>query len=155
MKPFYFLLTALICFATIQNTNAQCNAKKSRCKKSGYWEVQAGAGLLPTFVKDRAHSLMPPVLLGLDYRIKPNISLGLQVGTSISEAARQIPKKTTPSLHRNHYTVLGLRATAHTTTLDCWEVYGGMMVGYGTSQVEVYDMSNEKLPELMEKYQKS
>lgn len=155
MKPSYFLLATLICFATIQDSSAQCNAKKGRCKKSGYWEIQAGAGLLPTFVKDRAQTLMPPVLLGLDYRLKPNISLGLQAGTSVSEAARQIPKKTDLSIHRNHYTVIGLRAAAHTTTLDRWEVYGGMMVGYGASRVEVYDRNSEKFPEPMNEYRKA
>lgn len=152
MKPFYFLLTALICLATIHQANAQCNAKKGRCKKFGYWEIQAGAGLLPTFVKDRAQTMMPPILLGLNYRLKPNISLGLQAGASVSEAPRKIPKKSDLSIHRNHYTVVGLRAAAHTTMLDRWEVYGGMMVGYGASRVEVYDRISEKFPEPMDEY---
>lgn len=155
MKRFYSLLTLLICLLATHSLTAQCQAKKGRCKKAGYWEVQAGAGLLPTFVKDRAQTLMPPVFLGLNYRLKPNISLGLQAGVSVSEAARKIPKKAAPSIHRNHYTVIGLRATAHTTTLDRWEVYGGMMVGHSTSRVEVFDRSNAESPELMDEYVKS
>jgi len=154
MKSFYTLLTVIIGMLLLQTANAQCNAKKGRCKKSGYWEVQAGAGLLPTFVKDRVQTLMPPILFGVDYRLKPNISLGLQAGVSVSEAARKVPKKPEPAIYRNHYTVIGLRAAAHTTNLDRWEVYGGMMAGYSISGVEVFDMSNEKFPELMNEYRK-
>lgn len=154
MKPIHSLLTTLICVMMIQVTNAQCNAKKGRCKKTDFWEVQAGVGLLPTFLKDRTQSLMPPVLLGVTYRLKPNISLGLQVGTSVSEAARTIPGNTTPSMHRNYYKTIGLRAAAHTTTLDRWEVYGGMMAGYGASRVEVRTIGNEKSPEPVEEYHK-
>lgn len=154
MKPFYPFFAAILCLFFFQSVQAQCQAKKGRCKKSNYWEVRAGAGLLPTFVKDRAQTLMPPVLLGLDYRLKPNISLGLQAGASVSEAPRKIPKKTDPAIYRNHYTVVGLRATAHTTTLDRWEVYGGMMAGYSISNIEVFDVSSEKSPELMDTYHK-
>jgi len=154
MKPSHALLTAIICIAMIQVSNAQCSAKKGRCKKTDFWEVQAGAGLLPTFLKDRTQSLMPPVFLGVDYRLKPNISLGLQVGTSVSEASRTIPGDTEPSMHRNHYTTIGLRAAAHTTTLGRWEVYGGMMAGYGASRVEVRETGNEKSPEPIEVYHK-
>jgi len=139
----------------IQVTNAQCFSKKGRCKKTDFWEVQAGAGLLSTFLKDRTQSLMPPVLLGVNYRVKPNISLGLHVGTSVSEASRTIPGDTKSSIHRNHYTAIGLRAAAHTTTLDRWEVYGGMMAGYGISRVEVRETGSEKSPELADEYRKN
>ncbi|MFM9952298.1 MAG: hypothetical protein ACKV1O_30490 [Saprospiraceae bacterium] len=155
MKPIHSLLTAIICTLMIQVTNAQCFSKKGRCKKTDFWEVQAGAGLLPTFLKDRTQSLMPPVLLGVNYRVKPNISLGLHVGTSVSEASRTIPGDTEPSLHRNHYSTVGLRAAAHTTTLDRWEVYGGMIAGYSTSRVEVRETGSEKSPELVDEYRKN
>ncbi len=154
MKPIHSLLIASICMLMIQTANAQCFSKKGRCKKTDFWEVQAGAGLLPTFLKDRTQSLMPPVLLGVNYRLKSNISLGLQAGTSVSEASRTIPGDTEASMHRNHYTTIGLRVAAHTTTLDRWEVYGGMMAGYGVSQVEVRAIGAEKSPEPFDTYRK-
>lgn len=155
MKPITLSLVAtMISLMMIQTANAQCSAKKGPCKKTDFWEVQAGAGLLPTFLKDKTQSMMPPVLLGTSYRLRTNISLGLQVGTSISEAQRTLPGETSPSLHRNHYTTVGLRAAAHTTTLNRWEVYGGMMAGYGISRVEIREIGQQKSPEPSEKYTK-
>ncbi len=154
MKPTTALMTTLICVMMIQTSNAQCFALKGKCKKSDFWEVQAGAGLLPTFLKDHTQTLMAPVLLGLSYRIKPNMSLGLLAGTSVSQAPRTIPGDLTPSMHRNHYTTVSLRAAAHTTSLGRWEVYGGMLVGYGASRVEVRPIGEEKTPEPVETYNK-
>ncbi len=154
MKPAYTFLTIVLCMLMIQTGNAQCSARKGRCKKYGFWEVQAGAGLLPTFLKDHTQTLMPPVLLGINYRLKRNFSLGLQAGMSVSEALIKVPKKTNRDLHRNHFHVAGLRAMVNTTTLDHWEVYGGMMLGYNASTVEVFETNQEAQPSPLRTYSK-
>lgn len=162
MKSFYTLLFTCLFALTFHTAQAQCPSKKGcrkkvnfwevRANKADFWEIKAGVGLLATFVKDRAQTLVTPMLLGIDYRLKPNISLGLQGGGSISEAWRKVPKKSEPALYRNDYTVVGLRAAVHTTTLDRWEIYGGMMMGYGLSQVEVFETNSEKLMESVRTY---
>lgn len=153
MKSMSAPLIAIICVLLLaQTASAQCFSKNSRCKKTDYWEVQAGVGLMPTFFKDHAQTLMPPVIVGIDYRMKPSMSLGLQVGTSVSEAPRKRPGESEHSMHRNHYTSVGLRFAAHTTTLDRWDVYGGMSLGYGISQIEVRKIGDEKSLEPIEQF---
>ncbi len=152
MKPAHMLLTMMIVVMMVQATNAQCYCKKGRCKKTNFWEVETGAGLLPTFLKDRTHTIMPPVLLGANYRIKANMSLGIQTGASVSEALRKRQGNTAPSMHRNHYTMVGFRAAAHTTNLYRWEVYGGMMAGYGTSRITVHELEKARTTQPIREY---
>jgi hypothetical protein len=121
------ILLALLVYG-LSATNAQTTFKK------GDIELAAGMGLFPTFAKDGATLLVPPVSARLSIRLASNFSLGAYAAYSSSEAHRLLPGEAVRNISNEFY-ILGLRAAAHTNQMDNWDIYGGAMLGYNIPRI--------------------
>ena len=129
------IITALLVFV-LTTANAQTTFV------GGDIEFAAGIGLLPTFVKDDATTIVPPVSARLGVRLAPNFSLGAYAAYSSSESLqRELPDGAIEDLS-NEFFMVGLRAAAHASRIENWDIYGGAMIGYNMPNV-----SSEKVSE--------
>ena len=117
------------CFVATTNLQAQ------NSKKMPHWEVRAGIGLLPTFMKDHAKTELQPVSLEVRYRPTKKFSLGLLAGNSISQAMQEHHTGET-RLVRNKFQMIALGGRGHTNHFKKCEIYGGMLNGYTNSNIE-------------------
>jgi hypothetical protein len=99
-----------------------------------HWEVRAGMGLLPTFLKDHVSTQLLPVSLELRYRPTQRFSLGLLGGHSVSTASVEHFSGSEQTF-QNAFTMIALRGAVHSSPWERWEVYGGMYLGYSHSNV--------------------
>lgn len=108
----------------------------TRLFEKGQWDASAGAGVIPTYLMDKATVLVPPVSLGVDYRFSEKFSLGAAAGHSVSES-RPIttPEGIVAQWTNKHYTV-GLRPGIHITRKENWDFYGGFSVGVNFSHLD-------------------
>lgn len=132
------LIFALLIFAISQNSYAQSRKKIK-------FDASFGIGILSTFFKDESKTITPPLNLKLDYRLKPNFSIGLSVGYSANEVQRDVMKDNNFNEWVNRYTVIQLRGTVHTDYLARWRIYGGMWLGYNHSSIKLINGNWEKI----------
>lgn len=100
------------------------------------WEARTSVGLLPTFVKDRSQSIVPPLGIAVSRRFSGLFSMDAVAGYSVSQAVR--PRGIhagTVFWHR--YRHAGLRAAVHTDPwrFERWDLYGGMCAMWVLSDV--------------------
>ncbi|NUQ25281.1 MAG: hypothetical protein HUU34_15145 [Saprospiraceae bacterium] len=129
MNKYPFLcLTALILFTA--NVLYAQNAKL---------DIGVGVGVLPTFLKDRGKTLTPPVSVSADLFLNKNVSLGLIVGASDTEARSTYGPDGSVLRWKNSYSWMGVRFLAHTDRVDRWDIYGGFTLGYGISRLAILE----------------
>ncbi len=116
------------------NAQAQRNALPN-------WEVRAGVGLLPTFLKDHVQSDLPPLSLELRYKVSRRYSLGLLAGQSVSQASFQ-HHTGAEQFYKNRFSMVAIRSAVHSSPWEKWELYGGMLLGYAHSDI-TYMEDNE------------
>jgi len=131
------VLTLLFLLAITHQTQAQSRVVPPK------WEVRAGIGLLPTFLKDHTKSELQPISLELRYRPVQRFSLGLLVGNSISQVM-QAHHSGENRLVRNDLRLLGVRGAIHNNYFDKWDIYGGITLGYSKSKVNYLTEADEK-----------
>ena len=113
----YFKLLSLsltilsVCLLTTSNLQAQSR------KKMPHWEVRAGIGLLPTFLKDHASTELQPVSLEVRYRPTQKFSVGLLAGNSISQAMQEHHTGETRMV-RNNFKMIALRGAIHSNPFE-------------------------------------
>lgn len=122
-------------------TTSQVQAQSG--KKMPHWEVRAGVGLLPTFLKDHAKTELQPLSLEVRYRPTKKFSLGLLAGSSISQAMQEHHTGET-RLVRNNFQMIALRGAVHSNPFEKWELYGGMTLGYTNSNVDYTNLDDPK-----------
>jgi len=132
MKNPIFLCVLLCCLLS--------NAGIAQRANRPYLNVNAGIGLLPTFLKDGGKSEVMPMVLSADYKFGNSISLGLSAGYSVTRSGlRELPSGDLVQW-RNRFTAVALRAAAHSRMLyGCWNIYGGLKVGYADSDIEMME----------------
>lgn len=133
------LTVFIFCALTTTQIQAQCGGKK----KMPNWEIRAGVGLLPTFLKDHAKTELQPISLEVRYRPSKKFSLGLLAGNSISQAMQEHhtgEKRTV----RNNFQMVALRGAIHSNPFEKWELYGGMTLGYTNSNVDYTNPDDSK-----------
>ena len=136
-KLMLFSLTFLFCLA-FQTMNAQ-----------GRFDVNFGVGLLPTFAKDNGKTKLLPLTLNAHYKITPNFSLGAFAGHSVTETNREFIQDGELTQWKNRFTAVGIRAAAHTDKLYKWDIYGGMVLSYNYSNIEVIEGNMDILADHM------
>lgn len=111
------------------------NAQKTQFKK-GDLDLALGLGILPTFVVDGAKVQVPPVSLRLGYRVSDNFSLS--AFTAYSSSSQVQPDILTDNTVRveNDFLMVGIRAAAHASRIENWDIYGGFSLGYNIPMVE-------------------
>ncbi len=118
----------------------------SQVLKQGDLNIGAGIGLLSTYAADGAKMTVPPLSLNLAYRVADNFSLGAYAAYSNSEVSRQLASDGVENHIINDSYILGLRAAAHTSGFEKWDLYGGFLLGYNTADVSqsAFDGDDEK-----------
>lgn len=125
-------IALLSCIFMLFLTAAQSQVKF----QAGDIEFSTGIGLFPTYAKDKAQSLVPPISARLDIRLGNKFTLGAYAAYSAYERLQiSLPDGSIQDLS-SKTTILGLRAAAHHSPLDNWDVYGGAMLGYNMPEVE-------------------
>ncbi|MCB0560231.1 MAG: hypothetical protein H6573_00860 [Lewinellaceae bacterium] len=137
MKMILSTLLTLALLATIhQLAEAQCwNGRQ----KTGYFDVNIGLGLLPTYAKDGGRPAGLPISASLNYRIQKNFSLGAFAGYSFTHGARVFRGSETAAPWQNRTTVAGLRFAAYSNLVGNWEFYGGMAGGVHNSRFDIME----------------
>ena len=144
MKNFSFLwlvglLAILSCIPQITQAQRQIPPR---------WEVRAGMGMLPTFLKDHVSTQQLPLSVELRYRPVRQISLGFLAGRSVSTGQVQ-HFSGGEQVFRNTYSQFALRAAVHSSPWETWELYGGLYLGYAHSQVDYQsDLSKSEMNDL-------
>jgi hypothetical protein len=99
-------------------------------------EFATGVGLLSVHAKDGAQSVVPPVSARMQVRLSPNFSLGAYAAYTASELNdRVLPDGTTQNISNKTF-VAGLRSAAHVTSVEKWDFYGGLLLGYSMPNVD-------------------
>lgn len=137
MKPNHLFTLILINLLAFQTIHAQFTSKKVRYKKKDFWEIQAGIGLTPTFLQGHIRTIIPPTIIGTNYRITPHIGAGFHAGFSISEGVKSTQAANDQSVYRNAHLSLSFRASAHLPYRRRWEFYGGALIAYNPSWIEI------------------
>ena len=128
MRKIMILLAALV--IGLSTVSAQTTFKK------GDIEFATGIGLLPTFAKDNATTVVPPVSARLNIRLASNFSLGAYAAFSSSEAHQVgLPGGAIRDVSNEFY-LFGLRGAVHANRMDNWDIYGGAMLGYNVPKVD-------------------
>jgi len=139
MKTKYLLFIAFFSFS-LQSSFAQI-----RASEFPFWEVSAGIGLLPTFIKDKGEVELTPFFITMDYRLSRKFSLGMYVGHTQVKGDFNLQIDGEGETLRNKFTMLGLRYAIHSDFSDVWDCYGGMNFGYTASRIEVLKGDVEQL----------
>lgn len=111
-----------------------------------HWEVRAGLGLLPTFLKDHTKTELPPISLEVRYRPNERFSIGLLAGNSIAQAMVS-HQSDNERLVRNDFKMAALRGAIHSNPFERFEIYGGILLGYTHSDVNYKQPTDEKREE--------
>ena len=120
--------------------------------KAGQVEIQAGLGLVSTFVSMNAKTKTPPVSLGINYRFKDFLSIGAYFGYSSTgydgdmvDTHGDIIKEDEFSLQNNFY-ITGIRFQGHYSHGQL-DFYGGAMLGYNFSRISTNITDPKDRPE--------
>ncbi|MCP3930994.1 MAG: porin family protein [Bacteroidetes bacterium] len=141
MKNFRIILLALsISFVFQLSSQAQ-----NRIFKKGQMDASISIGLVPTFFADKGKMMLPPLSVGADYRIARKFSLGMYAGKSITESARKVFHDSMIAQWKNNFTTLGLRGTVHFTERENLDIYGGFLLIYNHSNIEIMEGKEEIL----------
>ena len=128
MKKLSFIFAFLAC--SLSATVAQSTFKP------GDLEFATGIGLLSVNAKEGATNIVPPVSARLQVRLSPNFSVGAFAAyTSAEVNDRLLPDGSLQSIS-NETLQLGLRSAAHVTSVEKWDFYGGVSLGYNMPTVE-------------------
>lgn len=136
----WMLLSIFALFIT-QLANAQRRAPKKHI------DINAGVGLLPTFVKDAGKVKSPPLALSADFKLAEHFSLGAFAGFSVTETGLRPMRGGGVAKWRNSFTLFGLRLAAQSSQIGPWNIYGGMSMAYSHSNVDMMEGQLEKVKE--------
>jgi hypothetical protein len=125
---------ALFCFSS---TAIFAQYKKpNRIFKKGQFDIHASLGLAPTFLADKGKSIVPPMILGADYMVADQFSLGLSVGHSVTQTQEELVSDGIFGSWRNETYEATLRSGVHVTRFDNISIYGGFLLNYNVAYVE-------------------
>lgn len=131
------LLTALLfSFNFVSTVHAQKSVEEYEYK-GGEFEINAGIGLMSTYVSQNAGTRIPPLSMILNYRVKKHLSLGAYFGYSSTEYKTEEQTKGLPAedlFLRNDFYLVGLRLQGHYNSGRA-DFYGGAMLGYNFSKI--------------------
>ena len=135
-----YALSILICTLFLQTGFAQ------KIKTTyPFWEASVGMGLLPTFIKDKSLTEVPPLMTGIDYRLNKKLSIGFFMGHTKVQSSFNMVGDAKPETFQNNFSMIGLRFAIHSTYFEKWDLYGGMNYAYTISNIQVIDGNVEEL----------
>ena len=131
----------LLAFIWINNLKSQCyDYKKDPVQfEKGDMIFNVGIGLLSTFKGKDLSNPIPPLSLTLNYRIKRTITLGLNLGYSLTEANLMKEgsdgKLSDVKKVSNNFYLIGFRFEGHYVR-ERADFYGGAMMAYNFSNIK-------------------
>lgn len=134
------MLLSITLFALAQLLNAQ-----SQRPKKNYLDLNAGMGMLPTFVKDAGKVKTPPLSLTADYQVVEHFSIGAYAGLSVTETDARALRDGSTAQWSNRFSIFGLRLAARSSQMGPWNVYGGLSAGYSISKIDMMQGDIEKV----------
>jgi hypothetical protein len=131
------LLLLLCCVITLRAQTTKYSVEDFEYQ-GGEFEINAGIGLMSTFVSRNSSTKVPPLSMILNYRVKKHFSLGAYLGYSSTlydpvESPKDVSGKT-PYL-RNDFYLAGLRVQGHYNSGRA-DFYGGAMLAYNFSKID-------------------
>ena len=127
------IFAAIFCFS-ITNVFAQYD-KPNRIFKKGQMDVNFQLGLAPTFLADKGKSIVPPLLVGVDYMFSDNFSLGLSFGHSATNTKKELISDGILGHWNNKTFEATLKTGFHVTKFDDMSIYGGFLLNYNVAKV--------------------
>ncbi|MCB0551703.1 MAG: hypothetical protein KDD19_29320 [Phaeodactylibacter sp.] len=109
--------------------NAQYS-KPARIFGKGQVDIQAAVGLFPTYMADRPEAVMPPLQLGLRWMAGRHFSVGIFGSYSTSTSREKVLFDNIRGRWDNTTYFLGLENGFHYTSIDNWDLYGGLCLLY-------------------------
>ncbi len=137
------VLMALFCMISI-SSEAQVK-KPNRIFKQGQFDVYSSIGLAPTFLADKGKSIVPPIILGADYMVSDNFSLGLSLGHSVTQTKQELFSDGLFGTWRNSTFEASAKAGLHVTRFDNMSIYGGFTLNYNLARITA---SHEEMDEI-------
>ena len=134
------LLLSIAVFVCMQWVNAQ----NLRPKKN-YLDINAGLGILPTFIKDAGKAKVLPLSLSADYQVVEHFSVGAFAGYSVTETDVRALSDGSTAQWENRFSIFGLRLAARSSQLGPWSIYGGLSAGYSVSKIDLKQGELEKV----------
>lgn len=134
-KKLKFLLFFSFLFFISNSLFAQQDSP--RFFKQGQKDAWIGVGLIPTYLMDGGKIIMPPVTTGGDAMIADNFSLGGQIGYSVSETQKDYSAPELTKQYRNSFYFIGFRGAAHCIRFRNLDIYGGFILGYNLTMIDV------------------
>ena len=133
LVTFSFLFLATL-FAT---DNAYGQQNLNRLFKKNQTDVYLSLGLIPTFLADDSRQILPPLSLGIDHMVGDNFSLGASIGHSRTRSQEEVLFDGLTSQYQNNYYEFTIKAGLHNTNFDNMSIYGGFLLSYHLSNVEI------------------
>ena len=103
--------------------------------EKGQWEANFSTGIVPTYLMDKATTIMPPLNIGAEYRINEKFSIGASLGNSVSKSQPKFMSEGVYATWTNSHYVIGLRTGIHVTRIENWDFYGGFSIGINYSNI--------------------
>ena len=140
MKRITQILTLLAALLCAQSVQSQCYAKLKRGNRQfvrkHQLKLNAGIGLIPTFLLDKATVIKYPTTLGVDFFLSKNVSLGLFHGRSVQQFEKYYTQIDQRIRVKNDHRVSGGRLLVHLAKRSRWNVYGGFGVSRHDSKFD-------------------
>jgi hypothetical protein len=141
------LILSVVCFfIAAQSLTAQSSC--SRRVKS-YVNINAGVGVLPTFLMDGGTVKVLPLALSADYKLRNNFSLGLFAGYSSTISKPKEMSDGSFAQWENNFMIGGLRFGAHSRDINGWNFYGGLSAGYSFSNVNIMSGNDKTISQTL------
>ena len=134
------MLLSVLLFSLAQMATAQHNRGADH-----RLDINAGIGILPTYVKDAGKMVSPPLSLSADFRLSRNFSLGAFTGYSVTETGLRAMRDGGTAEWRNSTTLAGLRMAVRSSQMGPWNIYGGMTLAYAHADIEIMEGQLEKV----------
>lgn len=100
-----------------------------------FFSIHGQIGLMSTFSKDLTRSIVPPLALGVNYRISPTFSVGVQGSTSSYAAEINYFDRTYTTAVETTNRMIQVRINGHLPVGLRGEVYGGFGVGSRSTDI--------------------
>jgi len=139
-KTLFITLCLLFTFALL----------KSPAQNQSKLQLKVAIGLLPTYLKDKPKTIIPSLSFGVNYRVHEKISLEGYFAYSCSQTKCEKPGPVTKEPlqeWQNNLSILGLKSAIHTSRMEKWDIYGGMMINYNITKINVISGSADYMRE--------
>jgi hypothetical protein len=145
MKKSIILNLMIMVFCLVTTTVFAQYKKPNRIFKKGQFDIHANIGLAPSFLADRGKSIVPPMIVGADYLIGNQFSLGLSFGHSVTQTRKKLISDGLFGRWRNRSYEMTIKTGIHITRFENISIHGGFAINYYVALIEGSHPDMEKI----------